>query len=264
MKRKQSDKKLETDKQLEENQEKVENSQENTNEANEENKKLQKKAKVKKIIDITLDCILIQIFLIALIFTGSTIITRKTVGVPMFFNYALITVSSGSMIDAGFEIGSRAFIKRTNASNYDIGDYIAFFDFVDPNCKDPSEVTETNKPNEKALTSRIVFHEIIDVQFDEDGKKWFKTKGTNNALPDYNIIYENYVIGEYVKTSESTLNFINFVFSIKGVLIFVVLPCGIILFRDCLVLTDIFFEIKDERKLKKQMANKKVEEDDEK
>lgn len=135
--------------------------------------------------------------------------------------------------------------------NYKTGDYIAFFDYVDPNCESPIEVTNKNKPVSKAKTSRIVFHEIIEIRKDINGKNWYITKGTNNQTIDGNIIYQDYVIGEYVKTSDSFLNFITFATSIKGVLLFVVFPCSIIIFKDCMTLINIAFEAYENKKIKK-------------
>lgn len=196
-------------------------------------------------------CFLIPILIFAFACSLSLVITRNTKGVPMVFGYALITVSSGSMRDAGFEVGDNAFIKNQSIENYKIGDYIAFFDYVDPNCQNPLEVSKENRPSSKAKTSRIVFHEIIEIRKDVLGYNWYITKGTNNSTLDGNIIYENYIIGEYVKTSDSFLNFITFATSIKGVLLFVVFPCSIIIFKDCMTLINIAFEAYENKKNKK-------------
>jgi len=207
-----------------------------------------KKSKISKIFNIISYCLLIPIFLMFLSMIGSILITKLTIGVPMVFNYSLLTISSGSMKDAGFDVGDRVFIKKTNPKNYTTGDIIAFYDYVDPFCLNPYQVTNDNKPDKKPKRTRIVFHEIIDVLQDKDGKNWYITKGTNNVNQDRNIIYENYVIGEYQPLSEKAINVLNFIFSIKGALIFVVLPCTIIIFIDCYTLTGLFMELSAEKK----------------
>jgi len=196
-------------------------------------------------------CILLPILIFAFTCSLSMVITRKTKGVPMVFGYALITISSGSMKDAGFEIGDKAFIKENKIENYKKGDYIAFFDYVDPNCSNPESVTKETVPSIKAKTSRIVFHEVLEIKKDINGKNWYITKGTNNQSIDGNIIYQEYIIGKHVKTSDSFLNFITFATSIKGVLLFVVLPCSIIVFKDCMTLISIAFEAYENKKARK-------------
>lgn len=208
------------------------------------------KYKWQRITQIVGICFLLPILIFAFMCSLSMVISRKTKGVPLVFGYALITISSGSMKDAGFEVGDKAFIKTKNIKDYKIGDYIAFFDYVDPNCSSPQNVTKECKPSSKASTSRIVFHEIIEIRKDVNGKNWYITKGTNNQTIDGNIIYQEYIIGEFVKTSHSFISFITFATSIKGVLLFVVLPCGIIVFKDCMTLINIAFEVYESKKKK--------------
>lgn len=207
-----------------------------------------KKSKLSKALNIISYCLLIPIFLMFLSMIGSILITRHTIGVPMVYNYSLLTICSGSMENSGFDIGERVFIKKTNPKNYKTGDIIAFYDYVDPFCLNPYQVTDNNKPNKKPKRTRIVFHEIINVLKDSDGKNWYVTKGSNNINQDRNIIYENYVIGEYQPLSEKGLDVLNFIFSIKGALIFVVLPCTIIVFVDCYTLTGLFMELSAQKK----------------
>lgn len=205
-------------------------------------------------------CFFVPLFLLFLSMTISLFVSKKNIGIPMIFNYAIITISSGSMEDAGFEVGEKTIIKRSNPENYSIGDIIAFYDYVDPFCFNPYQVTQTVKPKEKAKVSRIVFHEIVNIIEDIDGKKWFVTKGTNNALPDRNIIYQNYVLGEYQELSDNFVSFVNFTLSIKGALIFVVTPCSIIIFKDCYTLIGLIMELSEENK--KEKESKKSSDDE--
>lgn len=120
-----------------------------------EPKKQKKKLTPKQIFYIVLDVILFPILIFATFFSLSLIITRATKGVPMVFDYAMVVISSGSMKDAGFDVGTKAFIKSQPIEEYQVGDYIAFYDYIDPNCPTPptvaNGVTPTDSQNKIAL-----------------------------------------------------------------------------------------------------------------
>ena len=202
----------------------------------------------KRILNLVLDIVLFPILIFATCFSLSLIITKITKGVPMVFGYAMITVVSGSMRDAGFEVGDKAFIKQTEANELAVGDYIAFFDYVDPAHPRPATIANGEKPTSNPLKNRIVFHEIIKIETDANGDLWFRTKGTNNASADYNVIYQDYVIGKHVDDGKGIVKFFKFVNSTTGIVLLVVVPCTIILFRDCYELMTMVFEYSDEKK----------------
>ena len=202
----------------------------------------------KRILNLVLDIILFPILIFATCFSLSLIITKITKGVPMVFGYAMITVVSGSMRDAGFEVGDKAFIKQTEANELAVGDYIAFFDYVDPAHPRPATIANGEKPTSNPRKNRIVFHEIIKIETDANGDLWFRTKGTNNASADYNVIYQDYVIGKHVDDGKGIVKFFKFVNSTTGIVLLVVVPCTIILFRDCYELMTMVFEYSDEKK----------------
>ena len=202
----------------------------------------------KRILNLVLDIVLFPILIFATCFSLSLIITKITKGVPMVFGYAMITVVSGSMRDAGFEVGDKAFIKQTAANELAVGDYIAFFDYVDPAHPRPATIANGEKPTSNPRKNRIVFHEIIKIETDANGDLWFRTKGTNNASADYNVIYQDYVIGKHVDDGKGIVKFFKFVNSTTGIVLLVVVPCTIILFRDCYELMTMVFEYSDEKK----------------
>lgn len=202
----------------------------------------------KRILNLVLDIVLFPILIFATCFSLSLIITKITKGVPMVFGYAMITVVSGSMRDAGFEVGDKAFIKQTEANELAVGDYIAFFDYVDPAHPRPATIANGEKPTSNPRKNRIVFHEIIKIETDANGDLWFRTKGTNNASADYNVIYQNYVIGKHVDDGKEIVKFFKFVNSTTGIVLLVIIPCVIILFRDCYELMTMVFEYSDEKK----------------
>lgn len=221
----------------------------------------------KRILNLVLDIVLFPILIFATCFSLSLIITKITKGVPMVFGYAMITVVSGSMRDAGFEVGDKAFIKQTEANELAVGDYIAFFDYVDPAHPRPATIANGEKPTSNPRKNRIVFHEIIKIETDANGDLWFRTKGTNNASADYNVIYQDYVIGKHVDDGKGIIKFFKFVNSTTGIVLLVIIPCIIILFRDCYELMTMVFEYSDEKKKikrKKEIEVLKIasEEDD--
>jgi signal peptidase len=88
-----------------------------------------------------------------------------------------ITLSSGSMEP---KIPSPSVVITTSANNYKIGDIITY--------KEVSEKTGFE-------FSRTITHRIIDIQ-EDDGKKYFITKGDANQLPDPQRVSENEILGK--------------------------------------------------------------------
>ena len=213
----------------------------------------QKVRKVFHVIDKIFDYLLIPILILCIFFASSLLITKKTKGIPMIAGYSLIKISSGSMRDYGFEVGDFAMIKQQKSiDDYKVGDYIAFFECVDSNVQNHFQANESGlEPTKDPRASRIIFHEIMSIVTDNNGKKWFITKGVNNKYNDVHPIYEDYVIGKYKENLDGLANFIKFLLSIKGALLVIVLPCSIVVFKDCLVLVNLIFEIQEEKKLKK-------------
>lgn len=209
--------------------------------------------KVFHVFDKVFDYLLIPLLILCIFFASSLIITKKTKGIPMIAGYSLIKISSGSMRDYGFAIGDFAMIKQQKSiDDYKVGDYIAFFECVDSNVQNHFQANESGlEPTKDPRASRIIFHEIMSIVTDNNGKKWFITKGVNNKYNDVHPIYEDYVIGKYKENLAGVANFIKFLLSIKGALLVIVLPCSIIVFKDCLVLVNLIFEIQDEKKQKK-------------
>lgn len=223
----------------------------------EEKLKTKKKFSTKQIVNIVVDAVLFPILLFAGFFSISLVITRATRGVPSVFGYAMIKIISGSMQDAGFKIGDTAFIKSKNVKDYQVGDYIAFYDYVDPNCPTPPMVANGQKPTNSPKKGRIVFHQIVSIETDANGNLWFHTKGTNNPAEDKNIIFQDYVIGSHVEGG-FVPGVMSFVSSPLGILILIVLPCTIILFRDCYELISLtFFYFDQKKKLKKPLLKSK-------
>lgn len=226
-------------------------------------KKQTKSKKIAKVLDIVFNIIFVPLILFTSIFAFSVIFSRIRTGYPSIFGYTQIQIVSGSMQDAGFNIGDKCFVKSTDTNDLEIGDYIAFFQYADPNCSSPAQVTSENIPASSAKTSKIVFHEIVDIVTDSNGNKWFTTQGTNNAGPDSIEIYQDYVIGRYVDEPNFWTKTISFVSSSIGIIVMVVVPCAVIIGIDTYQLIVLGFESAESKKQAKKQARQKAIEEEE-
>lgn len=200
--------------------------------------------KIGKILSIVFNVIFIPLFVFVLVIAFSVIITKIKNGVPSVFGYTQVEVISSSMEDAGFSIGSKCFVKSENPNSLKKGDIIAFFQFADPKCFVPSMVSENNFPQAKPTSSNIIFHQIINIEIDSNGDRWFTTKGTNNAEQDAIKIYQNYVIGKYVENENFWTNLISFISSVDGIICLVVVPCSLIIASDLYQLIVLSYTLK--------------------
>lgn len=191
-----------------------------------------KMQRVSKILNLIFNIIFVPIIIFASIFTLSVIFSKIKTGVPSVFGYTQIQIVSGSMQDAGFQIGDKCFVQSVSAKDLKVGDYIAFFQFADLDCQSPSQVTVNNRPDAKPDSTRIIFHEIISVVTDLNGEKWFTTKGTNNSDVDAVEIHQSYVVGRYVEEDNFWTSFISFITSPLGIVLIVVIPCSLIIAVD--------------------------------
>lgn len=213
--------------------------------------KSRKMEKIGRILDIVLNVVFVPILILVAIFSLSIMITRVTNGVPSVFGYTQIQIISGSMQDAGFKIGETYYVKSQDPATLQVGDYIAFFQDYDPNCSSPSMVTPSNRPAQKASDARILFHEIVAIEIDLNGERWFTTQGTNNENPDSVKIYQNYVIGKWVEEETFWTSLISFVTSPIGIVCLSVVPCSLIIAVDLYQLIILCYTY---QQLKKQSA----------
>jgi signal peptidase len=142
-------------------------------------KKLQKKQKpVKKrgVFSLISDIL----FYLAILTVMFAILTSGTKdGSPRTFmgKYSYFTVVSPSMQDE-LPVGSFILVKKTDAYELQIGDNITFMRDANTN----------------------VTHKIADIyeNYNDSGARGFQTKGTNNAEPDKEIVYDANVVGKVI------------------------------------------------------------------
>ena len=78
-----------------------------------------------------------------------------------FLNYRMFTVVSGSMIPK-YEIGDVLLAKETKPEKIERGDAVSYLG------------------TKGQFKDKVVTHEVIEIEVDENGKYWFYTKGVAN------------------------------------------------------------------------------------
>ena len=95
-----------------------------------------------------------------------------------FLSFRMFTVVSGSM-DPKYKIGDVLIAKEIDPSKIEVGDAISYLG------------------KQGTLAGKVVTHEVINIEQDEDGKYIFHTQGIANDAPDP-IVYENQVYGKII------------------------------------------------------------------
>lgn len=121
-----------------------------------------------------------------------------------FFKYRMFTVVSGSM-DPTYKVGDVLLSKEMDIDDIKVGDVVSYLgkagDFKD----------------------KVVTHEVIEIETDQEGNKIFHTKGVANMIEDPVITGEQ--IYGVVKHKMFLLSLISRVVSTKyGFLIFIIVP----------------------------------------
>ena len=180
----------------------------------------------KQIVAIVLDIF----FGILVVFSGLfcfNILNNRAQKTPAtVFGYSAMRIVSGSMLP-GFKIGDAIMVHSVNPHTLSVGDKIAFYVYnrdvstysscvLTPVGDDGRQASYTysfkqflgiqsHEVQEAAVNgATLVFHEIIGIEEDQNGTRWFETKGTNNASADNWHIQEQYVVGIYVDGAFAT------------------------------------------------------------
>lgn len=129
------------------------------------------------------------------------------------------TVQSGSMTASGLYIGDVVRVKPQNG--YSKGDVIVFYRATE-NYGEPFDESKTGN-------YEIWIHEVIDVREDSLGRTTYLTKGSSNATDDGAYVPQDFVLGKAKKLSRTVSSAMNFICSVRGIIILVEVPCGIVL-----------------------------------
>ena len=177
-------------------------------------------AGAKKFFVVLLNVFLVLIICISSMLLVSSIVSRASGTIPTFAGFSLLRVSSESMQASGFDVGDNIVVKSVDTNTLRVGDNIAFYvypesykSFYDQSV---TKLSLDKKDAEYKLTlanffgfqskeivqaskakSMLVFHQIVNIYEDENGNRWFETKGTSNTGIDNWKINEDYVVGIY-------------------------------------------------------------------
>ncbi|MBR6703604.1 MAG: hypothetical protein IKL76_03480 [Clostridia bacterium] len=133
---------------------------------------------------------------------------------------ALGIIQSPSMVSGGYAVGDVVFAK--NGEDYAVGDVIVFYRA--PNLY-KYRADELEK--EELLSYPVWIHEVIQVSTDELGRKTYLTKGTDNSTDDTHFVPHDFVLGKARKTPALFGELVRFIYSVKGIICTVIIPCGI-------------------------------------
>ncbi len=189
------------------------------------NEKKFKKSKKQKVFSIIYDCLSVLFILICSFVCFSVINSKVKNTPPCIANCSVVRISSSSMVASGFEVGDYIAIQKVNTKTLNVGDKIAFYTYpasyqsfninictlVDSEDIAPLEYTSSItsflgiQPSSLVSAGRsgsqVVFHEVYRVLEDDDGNRWFQTKGTSNKTEDNWFIAENMIVGAYQDNS---------------------------------------------------------------
>ncbi len=146
--------------------------------------------------------VIIGIIIIA--FVMSVILQRFTNNEFSFFNFRMFSVLTGSM-EPKYEIGNILISKETNPENIEIGDSISYLGA------------------EGSFKDKVITHEVIGIEKDENDEFMFRTKGIANSVEDP-IVHESQVYGVVIYKSIILSAIYGIVSQPWGMYLFIFLP----------------------------------------
>lgn len=126
---------------------------------------------IKKILNVVIAIFIILFLLVVLL-------QRVSNNKLSFLSFRMFTVVSGSM-DPKYKIGDVLIAKEIKPEKIKIGDSVSYLG------------------EQGTLAGKVVTHEVIDIEQDEDGKYIFHTQGIANDTPDP-IVYEDQIYGKII------------------------------------------------------------------
>ncbi|MDD4816137.1 MAG: hypothetical protein PHQ62_03275 [Clostridia bacterium] len=215
------------------------------------------------VLGIVGDILFYPIIFITLLCCFAIFADKNANKVPSILGVSMVSISSGSMVDAGFEIKDIVILIKKDPASLRTGDIIGFYNYKDS--ADAGKTTSTltllqsydrveristeydievynSLKNEEKLTTRKsvdevsangspYFHRIINIFVDEEGILFFQTQGESalNPSPDPNLICSDYVVGSYFYTPTWLRTVFEFVATPTGMISVVVVPLSILI-----------------------------------
>ena len=164
-----------------------------------------------RFLRICIDCVCVLLFILFSSFVLSTTYSRINSLIPTYMGYSMCSIGSSSMEASGFYTGDHVMVRSVDTKTLKEGDIIAFYannsdynstsissfvkiDNSSANIKYHATVSQLFGGQNADMMSvakqgnPIYFHHIVDVFEDSDGVRWFRTKGSSNAMADQTII----------------------------------------------------------------------------
>ena len=226
---------------------------------------LQPKTKAQRILSRISSTLAVAFMVVCVVVCVSSFINIMNKSPNMIFGYSALQVSSGSMTadsieikgqtySSGFAIGDNIVIHPVDTHTLNIGDKIAFYAYSENYLKYHSlHKTEIELPKTEtkyqvsfgqfwgfhtheiteasSSGAMLVFHHITNAYLDENGKYWFKTQGSANAVKDSWFVSEEMILGilDESTVGQTILNFILFLSSRTGFIVFLLIPIFILI-----------------------------------
>lgn len=213
------------------------------------------------------DIIIYPVLFIALITSFSMFSSNRENKVPILFNHGLVTILSGSMQNSGFYKGDKVVIRVTDTdllrptikdaegNIIKEGDIIAFYyakddfdnigakieDFDNLPYNDSDKIDYTHRKTLKDIqdaNARVYFHQIINVYINQEGIRFFQTKGSSNQSADAQLIREDFVVGKYIEVPKALNSVLTFCTTSSGMIVLVVLPLSVLICMQMLTLLE--------------------------
>ena len=185
----------------------------------EEKKDKLESEKFRKVFRVLADVIFVPFIIIILISSILMFKSKINNEVPSLFGYSAVKILSNSM-EPNYHEGQVVLIKKVDPKKLNVGDVIAFYQYMDIN----------DEENSKDY-SVVIFHRIVDkteILNSEDenyGKIFFQTQGDNNTYVDEHWVMEDYVVGVLSSDNSFVSNFFNFCTSTGGIILLIIIPC---------------------------------------
>ena len=210
-----------------------------------------------KVLDIITSIIILPVLVLALLCSFIMFSAKRHNQVPSIFGYSVVTILSGSMENQATEEfleGSTVMVRHTNPDEIEVGDVIAFYDYVAP--EDEDKLPEDYQPttggveytntqftlaeflgvdSTEAAGSPVILHRVTEKLYSTNSETgetsiYFRTKGDNNGSLDPHYIRQDFVVGVYVEDANAGLmNFMGFCATPLGIILLVIVPAGIVL-----------------------------------
>lgn len=173
-----------------------------------------KEKKKNKILNIILATVRTLVIITFVAFIVVVCLQRFSGNKISFFNYRMFTVISGSM-EPKYIIGDVLIAKKVDASKIKIGDAITY------------------QGTKDSFTGKVITHEVIGVEKDENGKYLFRAKGLATLVEDP-IVSESQLYGKVIYKSVILSSIYRIVATNIGFYIFIIIPMVFIIGSEIL------------------------------